>query len=74
MFENINIDVGYLTVQGQRGRFYHNLKEIIYINRGVIFFFWQNGFITDQCENHPLGKLQYTDRLYTDPLTYFITN
>lgn len=36
--------------------------------------FQQSEFITDQCENHPLRKLQCTDRLYTDPLPYLITN
>lgn len=38
MFENISVYVGYLTVLGERGRFCHNLKEIIYINRDVTFF------------------------------------
>lgn len=74
MFENINTDVGYLTVSGEKVRFCYNLK--IYVNRGVGFggLFQHSGFITDHCENHPLRKLQCTDRSYTDPLTYLITN
>lgn len=38
------------------------------------FVFQQNEFVTDQCEKHSFRKLQYTDRLYRDPLTYFITD
>lgn len=51
-------------------------EKIIYINRSVIFFqqFFFFFFFTDSCEKHFLRNLQNTDRLYRDPLTYFITN
>lgn len=52
------------------------LEKIIYINRGMISSqqFFILFFFTDSCEKHFLRKLQNTDRLYRDPLTYFITN